>query len=229
MLLTDPRPEQALDRLLVDKKRLVADRIKAVQEQETSKAQAKTEQMKKEIQRTREVQDAQRSKELAVIGQQREVEIAKQIAQRELIEQQKLRDNAKVQKEKELAVSRANYDIQKANSEASIHEAKAIAAKGRAEADVLAAMYRAKAQNKDVYLAEIERDISKEVYNNLKDFKIEMPHNYIGGGGGGAGPGSLTSNLDVITGLGALGLMEKSGQMRKSHADAGGFFGLAKQ
>lgn len=34
---------------------LVADRIKAVQEQETSKAQAKTEQMKKEIQRTREV------------------------------------------------------------------------------------------------------------------------------------------------------------------------------
>ena len=89
----------ALDRLLIDKKRLVADRIKAVQEQETSKAQAKTEQMKKEIQRTREVQDEQRSKEIAVIQQQKNVEIAKQIAARELIEQQKLRDNAKIQNE----------------------------------------------------------------------------------------------------------------------------------
>ncbi len=35
--------------------------------------------MKKEIQRTREVQDAQRNKELAVISQQKEVEIAKQV------------------------------------------------------------------------------------------------------------------------------------------------------
>ena len=37
--------------------------IKTVQEQETSKAQARTEQLKKEIQRTKEVQDAQRQKE----------------------------------------------------------------------------------------------------------------------------------------------------------------------
>ena len=37
-------------------------------------------------------------------------------------------------------------------------------------------LYCTQALNKDVYLAEIERDISKEVYGNLKDFKIEMPH-----------------------------------------------------
>ena len=93
--------------------------------------------------------------------------------------------------------------------------AKAIAAKGKAEADVLAAMYRAKAQNREVFLAEVERDIAKDLYTNLKDFKIEMPHNYIGGGGGGGGsPGKLTSNLDVITALGALGLMDKSKAMR---------------
>lgn len=79
VLLSDPRPETSLEKLLLDKKRLVADRIKAVQEQETSKAQAKTEQMKKEIQRTREVQDAQRTKELAIISQQKEVEIARQV------------------------------------------------------------------------------------------------------------------------------------------------------
>merc|ERR1719487_2072083 len=49
VLIGDPRPEDNLDRLLMDKKRLVAERIKTVQEQETSKAQARTEQLKKEI------------------------------------------------------------------------------------------------------------------------------------------------------------------------------------
>ena len=45
VLIGDPRPEDNLDRLLMDKKRLVAERIKTVQEQETSKAQARTEQV----------------------------------------------------------------------------------------------------------------------------------------------------------------------------------------
>ena len=214
VLINDPKPEDQLERLLGDKKRLVAERIKTVQEQETSKAQAKTEQLKKEILRTREVQDAQRSKELAVISQQKEVEIAKQIAEREVIEQKKLQDLAVIQKQKELAIARSELGIQKANSDASVFAAKAIAAKGKAEADVLAAMYRAKAQNREVFLAEVERDIAKDLYANLKDFKIEMPHNYIGGGGGGGAPGKLTSNLDVITALGALGLMDKSKAMR---------------
>lgn len=207
VLLADPRPEPTLNKLLEDKKRLVADRIKAVQEQETAKAQAKTEQMKKEIERTRAVQDAQRGKELAVIGQEREVEIAKQVAEREVVEQNKLLNLARIQKDKELAIANANFNIQKANSNSSIFEAKAIAAKGRAEADVLSAMYRAKAQNKEVYLAEVQRDIAASIYSNLKDFKVEMPHNYIGGGGNS---GHLTSNLDVITGFSALGVMEKS-------------------
>ena len=68
-------------------------------------------------------------------------------------------------------------------------------------------MYRAKARNKDVYIAEVQRDIAKTVYGNLKDFKIEMPHNYIGGG---SASGSLTSNLDIITGLSALGLADNA-------------------
>merc|ERR1719231_388000 len=55
VLIGDPKPEDQLEKLLMDKKRLVAERIKTVQEQETSKAQAKTEQLKKEIQRTKEV------------------------------------------------------------------------------------------------------------------------------------------------------------------------------
>merc|ERR1719324_292150 len=181
VLIGDPRPEDNLDRLLMDKKRLVAERIKTVQEQETSKAQARTEQLKKEIERTKAVQDAQRQKELVVIANQREVEVAKQIAERETIEQRKLQDLAVIQKEKELAVARAELGIQKANADSAAYAAQAIAAKGKAEADVLAAMYKAKAQNKEIFLAETQRDIAQTMYSNLKDFHIDMPHNVIVG------------------------------------------------
>merc|ERR1719163_1828441 len=197
VLIGDPRPEDNLDRLLMDKKRLVAERIKTVQEQETSKAQARTEQLKKEIQRTKEVQDAQRQKELVVI------------------EQRKLQDLAVIQKDKELAISRAELDIQKANASAAQYQAQAIAAKGKADAEVLAAMYKAKAANKEIFLAETQRDIAQTMYANLKDFKVEMPHNVIvgagsGNGNGGDGAGKMPSNLDVITAFSALGLMEKA-------------------
>lgn len=214
VLIGDPKPEPQLERLLADKKRLVAERIKAVQEQETSKAQAQTEQLKKNIQRTKEVQDAQRQKELAVISQQKEVEIARQIAQREIIEQEKFQKLAVIEKEKELQIAKANFNIQQANSQASIHEARAIAAKGKAEAEVLEAKYRARGRNKEIFMAEVQRDIAQNIYGNLKDFKIEMPHNYIGGAGEG-GSGKVTSNLDVITGLAALGLAEKASKKIK--------------
>jgi hypothetical protein len=213
VLIGDPHPEETLNRLLMDKKRLVADRIKTVQEQETSKAQARTEQLKKEIERTKAVQDAQRQKELIVIANQREVEVAKQIAERETIEQRKLQDLAVIQKEKELAVARSELNIQKANAEAATYEANAIASKGKAEAEVLAAKYKAKAQNKEIFLAETQRDIAEHMYTNLKDFKIQMPQNVVVSGGGGANgqqAGKLPSNLDIITGFSALGLMEKA-------------------
>ena len=211
VLISDPRPEENLNRLLMDKKRLVAERIKTVQEQETSKAQARTEQLKKEIQRTKEVQDAQREKELRVINGQREVEVAKQVAERETVEQRKLQDLAVIQKDKELSIAKAELDIQKANANAARYQAEAIAAKGKAEADVLKAMYQAKAQNKEIFLAEVQRDIAQSLYANLKDFKVEMPKNVIqSGGAGGEGAGKMPSNLDVITGFSALGLMEKA-------------------
>ena len=168
VLISDPRPEDNLNRLLMDKKRLVAERIKTVQEQETSKAQARTEQLKKEIQRTKEVQDAQREKELRVINGQREVEVAKQVAERETVEQRKLQDLAVIQKDKELSIAKAELDIQKANANAARYQAEAIAAKGKAEADVLKAMYQAKAQNKEIFLAEVQRDIAQSLYANLK-------------------------------------------------------------
>merc|ERR1712086_57233 len=133
--------------------------------------------------------------ELVVIANQRDVEVVKQVAERENIVQRKLQALAVIDKEKELAVAKAELDIQKA--------------------DVLHAMYRAKAQNKEIFLAETQRDIATALYTNLKDFKVVMPANVIvsgGGNGGDGGAGKLPSNLDVITGFSALGMMEKAMQ-----------------
>ncbi|MDD1781502.1 hypothetical protein LRP49_09870 [Enterovibrio sp. ZSDZ35] len=210
----DPQPEKQLDQLLADKKRLVADRIRAIQEQETSKAQAETEQLRKEIQRTREVQDAQRTKELAVIAQQKEVAVAQQIAKREIVEVEKTKQLAEVEKSKELAMAEANLAIQQANAKAAEFEAMAILAKGEAEAAVLKAKYDAYGANRDVYLAELNRDISASLYSNLKDFKVEVPTHYFGG----SDSGKMTTNLDVITGLGALGMMEKANALKSSNS-----------
>ncbi|WP_370646380.1 SPFH domain-containing protein [Photobacterium sp. OFAV2-7] len=209
----DPKPEEQLNKLLMDKKRLVADRIRAIQEQETSKAQAETEQLRKEIQRTREVQDAQRNKELAIIAQQKEVEVARQIAEREIVEVEKKKRLAEVDKEKELAIAQANLEIQKANALSAEYEAKAILAKGRAEAEILKAKYDAYGANRDVYLAELNRDVSTALYQNLKNYEVQMPNNYFGGSEGG----KLTTNLDVITGFGALGILEQSQKMAESN------------
>eukprot|EP01043_Picozoa_sp_COSAG02_P043842 COSAG02_NODE_3855_length_6141_cov_16.381000_4_plen_117_part_00 len=93
-----------------------------------------------------------------------------------------------------------------------MNAAKAIEAKGNAEAAVQAAKYRAKGANKEVFLAEVQRDIATAIYQNLKDFKVEMPHNYINmdssaGGGGHAsagGSGKMLSNIDAITALSAV-------------------------
>jgi hypothetical protein len=210
--LNNPHPEEQLSRLLVDKKTLVAERIKTIQEQETAKAQAKTEQLKKEIERTKAVQDAHREKELAVIAQQREVEVAKQIAEKSLVEQRKLKDMAVIDREKELSISQANREIQKANSEAAAFEAQAILQKGKAENEVLAAKYAARGTYKDIFLAEIQRDIAQTLYTNLPNFKVEMPSNYVSTGNGENKDG-LKTNLDVISAFSALGLMKQMSEL----------------
>merc|ERR1712188_86575 len=134
-----------------------------------------------------------------------------QAAERETIEQKKLQNLAVIQKDKELAIAKAEKEIQKANAESAQFAAQAIAAKGKAEADVLRAHYQAKAQNKEIYLAETQRDIAQTMYSNLKDMKIEMPQNVIvGAGEGQGGAAKLPSNLAVITAFSALGIMDKA-------------------
>ncbi len=206
--VSDPKPEGLLDELLVDKKRLVADRIRTVQEQETAKAQAKTEQLKKEIERTKAVQDARRIKELAIIDQQRKVAVEREIAKKETVIRTKIKDLAVIDKAKELAVAQADRDIQEAAAVAAEHQGNAIRFKGLAEADVNRAKLAAKQSAEGIYMAEIQRDIAVAMYGALKDFTVEMPTNYVNSGGGDGG--RMASNLDVLTAFGALAVMDQS-------------------
>ena len=156
-----PIPEKQLQNLLTDKKELVAARIKTVQEQETAKEQAKTEQLKADIERTK-------AKELAVIAMQQKVEEAQRQAEKEKVEYRKQKDLAVIQKQKELEIAQANRDIQKANFEAAQFEAKAIKEKGLAEAAVIKATYDA--YDPVLYSAELEKDVAMQLYRNLGNF-----------------------------------------------------------
>lgn len=71
-------------------------------------------------------------------------------------------------------------------------------------------------KNRDIYLAEIQRDVAQGLYANLQNFNITMPDNYIQGDGAGR----MTTNLDVITGLAALGTMKEASAVAASKKES---------
>jgi len=211
-----PIPEKQLQQLLTDKKKLVAARITTIQEQETAKEEAKTAQLKKEIERTKAKQEALKKKDLVLIAMQQEVEAAQKQAEKELVEQRKLKDLAAVEKEKELAIATADRDIQKAAYSAAQYEAKAIKEKGLAQAAVIEAKY--KAYDKTLYGQELQRDISTALFTNLKDFKVELPKiMQISGSAGAPAAGDLASNLKLLTDLTLLNRVEPTKQQLAYH------------
>jgi hypothetical protein len=113
--LGDPIAEPQLERLLAEKKRLVGERIKAVQEQETAKEQAKMVQLQVEVERTRSKQEALKRKDLAIIAKQLEVEEAEKQAEKEIIEYEKAKRLAEIKKAEELSIAKMEQDIERAN------------------------------------------------------------------------------------------------------------------
>jgi len=216
-----PIPEKQLDTLLIDKKTLVADRIKTVQQQETAKEQAKTAQLMEEIERTKAKQQALKRKELAVIAIQQQVEEAEKQADKEKVEynktkalqlilkQQELevaefdRKTAVVAKNKELDIAQANKGIQEAAYEAAQFEGKAIKEVGLAEALVLKAKYDA--YNTDLYTAELQKDVSIQLYRNLGNFNVQMPTIVSGDNSGG-----LPNNLKILSDFAALNALKET-------------------
>ena len=200
----NPLPSAKLDKLLENKRNLVAKRISAIEQLQTAEAEAQAVQQEGEIEKRRQIQVAQREKEVAIIQRQREVEAERQIAEKETVIREKERELAVIDKKKELEVAEANRDIQKAAAEAAKFEAEAIRQKGLAEAEVDSAKLAAKQVAKDIYMAEIQRDIAQIMYPALANVNITMPQFYAGGNSGTA-----PTSLDVFTTLGAQKLLEE--------------------
>jgi len=198
-----PTADEQLETLLNRKRQSVGEKITAQQEIDTNRVKAEAAKQEREIEKQRAIQDAQKDKELATIAGQQRVEVERQQALQELVKQQKEKDVAVIQKEKELAIAEANRGIQEAAAEAAKFEGMAIREKGLAEADVELAKLSAKQSAKDIYMAEIERDIAQVMYPALKDVTIDMPDFYSGGAGAEA-----PTSLDVFTTLGALKNLE---------------------
>jgi hypothetical protein len=190
-------PEQALEIFMNNKKQRVQERAKLIEDQENERQRAITAKLAGDRARIEQKQQALMEKDKAVIEQTKKVEMAKLQAEKELVDKQKEADLAVIEKAKELQIAKANEGIQQANATAAIHEANAIKAKGLAEAEVIGAMLKAKQDNKDIVLAELQRDNILAISKNLKDFKIEMP-TYMAGSSNGANSNSLDVLLNAV-------------------------------
>jgi hypothetical protein len=122
-------------------------------------------------------------------------------------EREKVKTLAVVDKARELAVAQADIKIQESAFKAAEFEAQAIKEVGLAQAMVDKAKLAAKQSSMQIYMAEVQRDIATKMYEALPNFKVVMPTNYIAQGG--EGKSAMVNNLDILTGFGALGMMNQ--------------------
>lgn len=142
------------------------------------------------------------AKEEAIIKKEQEVAEARLQAEKETVEREKVAQLAIIDKKRELQIAKDNEGIQQANAAAAKYEAQAIKEKGFAEVAVEEARLKAKNENQEIYLAEIQRDISKIMYPALRGVEITMPQMYqVSGEGADAKP---MNSLDVFTTLSSL-------------------------
>ena len=189
-------PQADLEAFMTNKKEMVRKRARLVEDQENERQQAITAKLKGDRERVEAKQIMLMEKDKAEITLSKEVEVAKLQADKEKVERQKLADLAVIDKKKELQVSTANEDIQKANEVAAKYEAQAILYKGNAEAEILAAKY--KAIDPHLYALEKQVEITSNLKDAFADIKVEMPTNMIINGGSAEGMGAPTSSVETI-------------------------------
>jgi len=178
-------PDPKLKMFVNNKKDRVQERAKLIEEQENERQRAITANLKGDRERIEAKQRMLQERDAEVIQADKRVELEK-----------KSKEIAVVKKQKELEVAQADLGIQRAKAESAIQEAKAIKARGLAEAAVTKAKYSA--FNRDIYLAEMQRDIAKVMYQNLKDLEIKMPSNVIVSGGQGQTSLQDLTNLTIL-------------------------------
>lgn len=201
--LAEPLPEKLLTTLLNRKKKLVAEKIASIQEQENAKTEIETAKLKGEAARVKAEQVQLVIADAAIITQKKEVKIAQQIALREIVEKQKLADLAVINKTKELQIAVANESIEEANAKAAKHQANAIEYKGFAEANVKKAMYLA--VREDILLLEVEKATQLARYAAMKVAKVTMPNQVTIMGGGSD---EKSADIKTLTNFAILGMKD---------------------
>lgn len=199
--IIETQPLGRLVQYIETKQKNITLQIEQDEQQKLLAKQAKTSKLQGEkdlIDRTNGLNIA---KQEAIIAAERKVEEAKLQAEKETVERQKVADLAVIDKKRELQIAKANEGIQSANATAAKFEAIAIKEKGFAEAEVDRAKLKAKQDNKDIYLAELDRDIQVKMAEVLPQVKITSPQIVMGGNGGGNQVSDLLSTKlvqDVI-------------------------------
>ncbi len=199
--IIETQPLGRLVKFIETKQKNITLQIEQDEQQKLLSKQAKTSKLQGEkdlIDRTNTLNIA---KQEAIIAAERKVEEAKLQAEKETVERQKVADLAIIDKKRELQVAKSNEGIQSANAKAAKYEAQAIKEKGFAEAEVDRAKLKAKSDNENIYLAELDRDIQVKMAEVLPQVKITSPQIVMGGNGGGNQVSDLLSTKlvqDVI-------------------------------
>ncbi len=178
-------PQNRLVKYIENKQANIQKQIAQEEQQKLLREQAKTTQLQGAEALIRQTNKLNVEKAQAIIAAEKRVAEAKLQAEKEAVERQKVADLAIIDKTRELQVAEANEGIQRANAIAAKHQASALKEVGFAKAAIQKAHLAAKQSNKEIYLAELNRDVNLAKFKALKSFKVEMP-DYVNFGGGEA-------------------------------------------
>ena len=200
-----PHPEGKLTELLGAKKESVAKKILSMQKQDNAREDIKTAKLEGQAKRETAEQERMIVADGEIIERQKEVKLARLQAEKEEVERNKVAALAIIDKTKDLQMAKADEGIQLANSKAAIYQAKAIQAKGLAEAAVKKADYQA--IDRVIFAEEVRRDIELAKYQALPNLKIQMPNNVMITGGSEKGSTTIEdlANMSIVDKMGNFG------------------------
>ena len=187
--LGEPAPDPQLNEFMKFKKDRILTRSRIVEDQRNEREQQITSRLAGERERIEARTVVLKTKDAAVISEEQKVAVAEQQAKMQ-----------KVIKEKDLANAIADLKIQEAGYNAAKFEAQKIREKGLAQAEVTAAMYKAK-DNK-VYMAELELENNKALYKALPEVQVTMPQIMQTGSNG-------DKTMDNISNMSSLFLLDR--------------------
>ena len=187
--LGEPAPDTQLNEFMKFKKDRILKRSRIVEDQRNEREQQITSRLAGERERIEARTVVLKAKDAAVISEEQKVAVAEQQAKMQ-----------KVIKEKDRANAIADLKIQEAGYNAAKFEAQKIREKGLAEAEVTAAMYKAK-DNK-VYMAELELENNKALYKALPEVQVTMPQIMQTGSNG-------DKTVDNISNMSSLFLLDR--------------------